>query len=318
MIGGYTRGQGGRRERIGALLVGAHARSGQLRYAGRVGSGLSEHDLDALARALAPLERPDSPFASDGPAPPRGAVFCEPRMVAEVEFSQWTRDGLLRQPTFVALAQDVAPESVVHDGDGEGDEAAGAAVVIDTGSPLRAQVIAGGQHLTLSNPEKVLYPARGTTKRDVVSYYAQIAPVLLAHLADRPLTVTRYPDGVDGKAFFEKQSPSHRPEWVRTFAVPSERRRTIDFTLAQDLPTLVWLANLAALELHVPLHRAPALGAPTRSSSTSTPASRRRSSSAAGSRCGSRARSSGSAWRASRRRRARRACRSTSRSGAPR
>ena len=96
----------------------------------------------------------------------------------------------------------------------------------------------------------------------MVSYYAQIAPVLLAHLADRPLTVTRYPDGVDGKAFFEKQSPSHRPEWVRTFAVPSERRRTIDFTLAQDLPTLVWLANLAALELHVPLHRAPALGRP--------------------------------------------------------
>ena len=262
VIGGYTRGQGGRRERIGALLVGAHARSGQLRYAGRVGSGLSEHDLDALARALAPLTRPDSPFAPDGPKPPRGAVFCEPRLVAEVEFSQWTREGLLRQPSFVALAQGVAPESVVHDRDGGADEAAGAAVVIEAGSPLRAEVIACGQHLTLSNPEKVLYPARGMTKRDVVSYYAQIAPVLLAHLADRPLTVTRYPDGVAGKAFFEKQSPSHRPEWVRTFAVPSERRRTIDFTLAQDLPTLVWLANLAALELHVPLHRAPALGRP--------------------------------------------------------
>ena len=75
--------------------------------------------------------------------------------------------------------------------------------------------------------------------------------------------MTRYPDGVDGKAFFEKQSPPHRPDWVRTVAVPSDARRTIDYTLVEDLPTLVWLANLAALELHAPLHRAPALERPT-------------------------------------------------------
>ena len=109
----------------------------------------------------------------------------------------------------------------------------------------------------------MLYPADGFTKRDVIDYYAAIAPVLLPHLQGRPLTVTRYPDGVDGKAFFQKQSPAHRPAWVQTVPVASERRKLIDFTLAEDLPTLVWLANLAALELHVPLARAPALERPT-------------------------------------------------------
>jgi bifunctional non-homologous end joining protein LigD len=126
----------------------------------------------------------------------------------------------------------------------------------------RAHAVVDGRELTLSNLDKVLYPASGFTKRDVIEYYAQVAPVLLPHLRGRPLTVVRYPDGVEGKAFFQKQSPPHRPDWVATVSVPSERRRRIDFTLADDLATLVWLANLAALALHVPLARAPALDRP--------------------------------------------------------
>jgi bifunctional non-homologous end joining protein LigD len=108
----------------------------------------------------------------------------------------------------------------------------------------------------------VLYPQTGFTKGDVIAYYATIAPVLLGHLAERPLTVTRWPDGVEAKSFFQKQAPAHRPEWVRTATVASERK-PIDYTLADDLPTLVWLANLAAIELHVPLARAPAVDRPT-------------------------------------------------------
>jgi bifunctional non-homologous end joining protein LigD len=124
----------------------------------------------------------------------------------------------------------------------------------------------GGRELTLSNLDKVLYPAAGFTKRQVIEYYAAIAPTLLAHVAGRPLTVVRYPDGVDGKAFFQKQSPAHRPPWVATVAVASpgsRRHELIEYTLADDLATLVWLANLAALELHVPLARTPALERPT-------------------------------------------------------
>jgi len=109
-----------------------------------------------------------------------------------------------------------------------------------------------GRQLRLSNLDKVLYPATGFTKGQVIDYYSRIAPVLLPHLKDRPLTLKRYPNGVDEKYFYEKQAPSHRPEWVKTVPVPA-RGRTIDFVLCNDLPTLVWLANLADLELHTSL-----------------------------------------------------------------
>ena len=258
VIGGWVGGEGRRSGRIGALLVGVHDDGGALRYAGRVGTGFSEAELERLAEALGPLARERSPFAPGPASPPAGAHFCEPRLVCEVEFREWTRDGLLRQPSFVGMRDDKDAGEVVREDGGED----GAAFVIEAGGGARAHARAGGRELTLSNLDKLLYPAAALTKRGVIEYYAAVAPALLPHLAARPLTVTRYPDGVDGKAFFEKQSPAHRPDWVATVAVPSERRRTIDFTLADDLPTLVWLANLAALELHTPMHRAPALERP--------------------------------------------------------
>jgi len=113
-----------------------------------------------------------------------------------------------------------------------------------------------GRHLTLSNLEKVLYPATGFTKAQVIDYYVRVAPVLLPHLKHRPLTLKRYPEGVNGMFFYEKACPKHRPEWVETTPVWSEGRNDyIDFCLAQDVPTLVWAANLADLELHTSLSR---------------------------------------------------------------
>jgi bifunctional non-homologous end joining protein LigD len=124
------------------------------------------------------------------------------------------------------------------------------------------EVKVGGKKLKLSNLDKVLYPASGFTKGQVIDYYSRIAPVLLPHLKDHPLTLKRYPNGVEEKYFYEKQSPSHRPPWVKTVAIPA-RGRTIDFTLAGDLPTLVWLANLADLELHTSLSLAKDIKRPT-------------------------------------------------------
>ena len=120
----------------------------------------------------------------------------------------------------------------------------------------------GGRELTLTNLDKVLYPAAAFAKRDVIDYYATVAPVILPHLLGRPLTVKRFPDGVAGKAFFEKHSPSHRPAWVASAKVASERGASIEYTLVSEPATLVWLANLAALELHVPLGALPALDRP--------------------------------------------------------
>jgi bifunctional non-homologous end joining protein LigD len=118
-----------------------------------------------------------------------------------------------------------------------------------------------GRHLTLSNLGKVLYPEAGFTKGEIIDYYSRIAPILLPHLADRPLTVKRYPNGVDASFFFEKNAPRGTPSWVRTANLPAPgstmNRDTIDYTVVEDLPTLVWLANLAALELHVPQWKVP-------------------------------------------------------------
>ena len=120
--------------------------------------------------------------------------------------------------------------------------------------PKRLDVEIGDRRLSLSNLGKVFYPEVGFTKGQVIDYYTRIAPAVLPHLRDRPLTLKRYPNGVTGQYFYEKQCPSHRPDWVQTAAVWSRHNsRTIDFCLCNDLPTLVWLANLADLELHTSL-----------------------------------------------------------------
>jgi bifunctional non-homologous end joining protein LigD len=118
-----------------------------------------------------------------------------------------------------------------------------------------------GRTLTLTNLAKVLYPETGFTKAEVLSYYQQVAPVLLPHIADRALTLKRYPDGVDGEAFFAKHAPTHRPVWIRTARVVSRSSRArgeiVDYLVIDDLPGLIWVANLAGLELHAPMWRLP-------------------------------------------------------------
>ncbi len=243
VVGGWLPGEGKRRERIGALLVGVPD-GGRLRYAGRVGTGFTEAELDRLAKTLEPRE--DSPFGGE-PQPPRHAVFVEATRLAQVEFTEWTSDGMLRHPSYKGLREE-APTSAF----------------LDAGTPLRdgTEVRVAGRTLKVTNLDKVLYPEVGFAKRDVIDYYVAIAPAALAHLEHRPLTRVRFPNGVQDKSFFEKQCPSHRPDWVATTPVHLSKK-TVDFCVCEDLPTLVWLANLAALELHTPMHRADAQDTPT-------------------------------------------------------
>jgi bifunctional non-homologous end joining protein LigD len=137
-------------------------------------------------------------------------------------------------------------------------------------TPARTAVEIDGRELTLSNLDKVLYPAAHFTKAEVIDYYRRIAPVMVPHLAGRPITFKRYPNGVDGPSFFEKNCPSHRPPWVRTVEIESNGRRSgrnrtemIGYCLIESAAHLVWSANLAALELHPGLQTAPDLGRPT-------------------------------------------------------
>jgi bifunctional non-homologous end joining protein LigD len=247
VIGGWLEGEGNRAARIGALLVGDREQPGApLRYAGRVGSGLSEAQLDDVLARLRALELRTSPFArsttrsrSASATIPRGARWVDPQLVADVEYSERTSEGLLRQPVFKGLRDDKPPEEVVRE---------------------RAEL----KDQRFSNWDKVLFPQTGFTKGDLIEYYVAIAPTLLPHLQDRPVTLRRWPNGVEGRSFFEKNCPSHRPDWVKTASIySSDERRRIDYCLVQDAATLAWVANLAAIELHPSLSLARDMDHPT-------------------------------------------------------
>jgi bifunctional non-homologous end joining protein LigD len=265
VVGGWTPGEGRRKQHLGALLVGYFDREGGkrvLRYAGKVGTGFTASELAALAARLAPLERKTSPFAA-GPKPPKGATFVEPRLVAEIEFREITAEGQLRHPAYKGLREDKAASEVVLEraSDPAGESLSARAVKRPGG---KAAVTVEGRELELSNLDKVLYPRTGFTKGELIDWYARIGEVLLPHLRGRPLTLKRYPEGVEGKHFYEKRCPSHRPDWVTTAKVWSDRHKgEIDYCVVEDLPTLVWLANLADVELHASLSKAGAIERPT-------------------------------------------------------
>src|SRR5438132_7667672 len=128
--------------------------------------------------------------------------------------------------------------------------------------PKTVQLEIEGQSITLSNPDKVLYPAAGFTKAQVIDYYVRVSEYLLPHLKDRPVTMKRYPDGVTGSHFYEKNAPKYTPDWVKTFTVPRRNGGTIRYILINNLATLVWTSNLANLEIHPFLHCAPKIDRP--------------------------------------------------------
>jgi bifunctional non-homologous end joining protein LigD len=309
VIGGWLPGKGARTGQLGALLVGfyetaagdgedrAEGKAGRrqagrrrstsstsespaLRYAGRVGTGFNEDDLERLGRKLAAIRRRTSPFSgTQGTQPPRGANFVEPELVAEIEFRQWTDDRILRHSSYKGLREDKPAKDVrlelpsdsaavenedLSDRRDNEDRPGGRPYEVVHETKRAVEVEVQGRALKLTNREKVMYPRSGFTKGELIDYYAAIAPVLLPHLAGRPLTLKRYPDGVEGEYFYEKRCPPHRPEWVRTAAIASERGSgTIDYCLAEDLPTLIWAANLADIELHTSLSRAQRMDRPT-------------------------------------------------------
>jgi bifunctional non-homologous end joining protein LigD len=238
VVTGYTRGSGARAATFGSLVLGVNE-GGELRYAGNVGTGFDDREIRRLLEKLRPLERADSPF----PTPPKmprvrkgDVVWVEPRLVAEVEFSEWTHDGHVRQPSYKGLRDDKPAADVRH-------ERPAADVVAD-----------GRRELRLSNLDKVFWPDEGITKGDLIGYYRQVASVLVPHLRGRPFTMRRYPDGAFGKAFFQKDAPSHMPAWIRTFHAPVSTRggeeREVDFPLVDDELALLWMVNMGCIDMN--------------------------------------------------------------------
>jgi bifunctional non-homologous end joining protein LigD len=238
VVAGYTRGSGSRASTFGSLVLAVND-GGELRFAGNVGTGFDEKEINKLLALLRPLERPEPPFR-EVPKMPRvrrdDVTWVEPRLVVEVEFSEWTHDGHVRQPSYKGLREDKAPMEVRHERSASG------------------VVREGKRELTLSNLDKPFWPEEGITKGDLVDYYRQVAPVLVPHLAHRPFTMRRYPDGAFGKAFFQKDAPSHMPEWIKTFhAAVSPREggeRELDFPLVDDELALLWMVNMGCIDMN--------------------------------------------------------------------
>lgn len=258
IVCGWRPGKGRRDGMVGGLLLGAHdPDTGELVYLGDVGTGFTERALRDLGERFARIERPASPFAAELPRDiVRTVHWVEPVLVGEVVYRQFTRsDRRLRHAAWRGLRPDREPGEIVAPEPTLGRRPEGSEVAEEQ-APRRVTVQVGQRRLSLSNLDKELYPD-GFTKGEVINYYSHIAPLLLPHLADRPVTFVRFPDGVAGERFFEKNAPSHAPEWLRTVRLPSSGSRGghgdhIDYPVLDDLPALVWAANLAALELHVP------------------------------------------------------------------
>ncbi len=273
VIGGFT-DPAGTRAGLGALLVGVYE-DGRLLYSGRVGTGFTEESLRDLRRRLDPLERRTPAFAN----PPRGADargchWVEPRLVGEVAFAEWTRDGNLRQPSFQGLREDKDPKEVSRErpqpppaGSGSQDSKAGAKAprkaVAKAISPGRAAASgaeegkagrsAQGSEVAavrLTHPDKVLYPGEGITKRDLALFYQRIADWILPQIAGRPLTLVRCPHGQGGECFYQKHLTEQFPASVRRIAV-EEGGKTVPYGAVDSLEGLVALVQMGVLELHV-------------------------------------------------------------------
>ena len=252
VVGGYTKGRGRRGGRFGSLLLGLRE-GDELVYVGNVGTGFDEAEIDRLLALLKPLERPDAPFA-EVPKLPRvrkdEIVWVEPRLVAEVEFVEWTHDRRLRAPSYQGLRDDKEAEEVVM----EQPEEQGAEPVRP--EPVPPEVVRGKRALKLTNLDKPFWPEERITKGDLLAYYRAVAPVVLPHLRDRPFTMKRYPDGWQGGHFFQKDAPKHMPEWIPTWPFvattrdrPPKRRR-VEAPIVNDELALLWMVNMGCIDLN--------------------------------------------------------------------
>ena len=243
VVVGYTRPKGSRAG-FGALHLGLYDR-GALVYVGRVGTGFDTAQLQEYAAALEAAKRPEPPFKGAGPAGNEHA-WVEPRLVAEVRYLEWTDDGQLRQPVFVRFRSDKRPVECVKEVVG------GRSQVVEEPSSLPPTTHHLQPSFQFTNLQKVYWPADGYTKGDLVAYYKAISPWLLPYLKDRPLVLTRFPDGIEGKSFFQKDAPAYAHDFVRTVRMWSaESERELNYFVCDGESALLYIANMGAIPLHI-------------------------------------------------------------------
>ncbi len=271
VVGGYAAGEGARAGTFGSLILGYY-RGGGLVYAGRVGSGFDDTALVSLTNALSGLETSECPFGQvPEPEEGGGRHWVRPELVVRVRFALWTHDERLRSAVYAGLRPDLDPAEVGREeaqvveaaaapagasrpiGPGPDDGGGVVEQLSERGERLLLEV--GEHRVALTNLDKALWPAEdgraAVTKRDMIRYYARMGRVILPHLRDRPLTLTRYPNGIHGQSFYQKHFAQGVPEFVETVRLfSSHNEGDVEYVMVNNLATLIWLAQLADVEMH--------------------------------------------------------------------
>jgi bifunctional non-homologous end joining protein LigD len=265
VVVGYTRGNGGRE--LGALDL-ATFEGERLLSRGKVGSGIDDATQALLLRELAACKVERCAAEGQLVAAPRGRVFVRPELVVSIRHGGFTHAGHFRHPTFRGLRADIAPQECTASPAQEQRDLPFLEAEPEA-APRRA-----AHQVKISNPNKLYWPADGITKAQLCGYYEAVAPVLLPHLHSRPVILVRYPDGIDGKSFYQWNAPKGTPSWVRTLRVQWEERdnvearrrarepkKEVELFLLDDLDTLVYVANLGCIPLHILAARVGSLAA---------------------------------------------------------
>ena len=303
VIGGFTAPRNSRKH-FGALLVGVYDDQGRFVYTGHTGGGFDEKTLASVSRLMKPLIVKTSPFTGPPPKTNEKPTWVRPELVAEVKFAEWTRDGVMRQPVFLGMRDDVdtrtvrreqpkpapaksasktmttpatrapksgaasprkSPGSVRADVPDTPLSRAAAKIAKKLETGIRGATAAelealdaivkngdweiGGRVVHLTNLDKLLFPEDKYSKRDLIRYYVQVAPIMIPYYSRRPLSMNPHPDGIHGKSYWLKDKPNYAPDWIPTFTY-EDRKNVKDWMLIEEVATLAWLANHAVIDMH--------------------------------------------------------------------
>ncbi len=238
VVCGFTEGNKSR-QYFGALILGVYRR-GKLQYIGHTGGGFNDQNLESIYKKLEPLIQEDCPFAKT-PATNAPVTWVKPKLVCEVEFKEWTRDRVMRFPIFVGMREDKSTKEVEEER------------VFSPNPPDESvkRVKVGKQTLELTNLNKVFWPKEKYTKADLIKYYTEIADVIPPYLKDRPQSMLRWPNGIEGESFFQKESSSLSAKWIKRISIESEHQeKTVEYLLCQDKASLIYLVNLGCIDFN--------------------------------------------------------------------
>ncbi len=243
IICGYTtESKGG--SLFGSLVLGLH-KDGELSYIGNCGSGFSGNTQKELYSKMEKLETSEKPFRESINTKGRKIQWLKPELICEVKFSEWTNSGSMRHPVYKGLRSNKIVKEITEE-----KKVAAPAPAQKTGSSTTSSLEINGISVPVSNPEKVLWPKSGLRKYDLLDYYMQISDYILPYLKDRPENLHRHPNGIDKKGFYQKDNPS-LPSWIETITIYSESsKKEIEYLVCQNEATLLYMANLACIEIN--------------------------------------------------------------------